>query len=104
MNEDRCRTIRRWGFTWDIEKDRANRQKHRVSFEEACEVFFDLNYVMVEDSSAQGEQRWLLTGYSERNRLLTVVAAEVEETAWRIISAWPASREERREYEEDDDS
>jgi uncharacterized DUF497 family protein len=59
---------------------------------------------MLEDSFTEGEQRWLVTGYSERSRLLTVVATEIEETAWRIISAWTASREERREYEEENDS
>jgi uncharacterized protein len=33
-------------FTWDADKAEANLGKHAVSFEEACEVFFDPLYSM----------------------------------------------------------
>ncbi len=103
MTKTFVHSIQGFLFTWDPQKEKGNRRKHRVSFEEACEVFFDEAYFMVEDTFAEGEQRWRLTGYSERNRLLTVVVAEFE-TAWRIIFARKATREERRGYEEEDDS
>ena len=36
-------------FEWDLEKDRANKEKHGVSFFEACEVFDDEHSSAVRD-------------------------------------------------------
>lgn len=90
-------------FTWDSDKAEANLRDHSVSFEEACEVFFDPLYEMIEDDSVEGEQRWDLIGYSKANRVLFVVGAEQEEDAWRIISARELENRERFRYEEEDD-
>jgi uncharacterized DUF497 family protein len=60
-------------FEWDPRKAAANVAKHKVSFEEAATVF--------------------------KRRLLAVMYAERAE-AVRIISARPATRAERKDYEE----
>jgi len=45
------------------------------------------------------EERCILLGISQRNRLLVVVHAETDDSI-RIISAREASRQERRKYEQ----
>lgn len=90
-------------FIWDAGKAESNLGKHSVSFEEACEVFFDPLYEM-EDASVEEEQRWAFIGYSKSNRSLCVVAAEQDEESWRIISARKLTPEERLRHEEEDDT
>ena len=36
-------------FTWDESKDRINRRKHGVSFEEAKTVFLDVRAILFDD-------------------------------------------------------
>lgn len=59
---------------------------------------------MEEETCVEEEQRWLFTGYSRKNRLLYVVATELEEGVWRIISARELTPNERYHYEEENDS
>ena len=47
------------------------------------------------------EDRFILIGYSRRQRLLNVVHAEVTPEAIRIISARKATRHEKTRYEND---
>ena len=88
-------------FIWDRKKAEENLKKHGVSFEEACEVFFDPFYRM-EEASRRGEERFALIGYSESGRLLYVVSVEKADEAWRIISARLATKMERYRYEENE--
>ena len=77
MGQDVRYVIQDFVFTWDSEKADSNVRKHEgVSFEEACEVFFDPWYHMEEDADSIGEQRWIFVGYSKANRLISVVAVE----------------------------
>lgn len=46
-------------FVWDDRKNRANKLKHRVSFETAIFVFDDLT---VQDREVEGELRWQTLG------------------------------------------
>jgi len=85
-------------FEWDRRKAQLNLKKHGVSFEEATEVFFDPFY-QHGDASTRGEAREFVLGYSARQRLLLVVHAE-RANRFRIISARPATRQERKQYEE----
>ena len=62
-------------FVWNKEKARANRRKHGISFEEACEVFFDPFY-QSGDASDKFEEREFVIGFSLRRRLLIVVYTE----------------------------
>jgi len=87
------------GFEWDEDKSRGNFEKHGVAFEEAAEVFFDPFY-QIGDASVDGhEERDFIVGYSLSQRLLLVVYTERGEQT-RIISARPATRAERKVYEE----
>ncbi|HYH47531.1 MAG TPA: BrnT family toxin [Thermoanaerobaculia bacterium] len=85
-------------FEWDAEKAAFNLRKHRVSFEKACEVFFD-PFIRLVDASDQGEAREAAIGLTEDWDLLFVVHVLRQEDTIRIISCRPAEPSERREYE-----
>ncbi len=86
-------------FVWDAEKASINQSKHGVSFEKACEVFFD-PLLRVEDAGNEDEQRDAVVGLAEDWSLLFVVHLILEGDAIRIISARPASAQERKRYED----
>jgi uncharacterized protein len=85
-------------FSWDTRKATSNLKKHGVSFEEATTVFGDTLALFIVDD-AQPE-RTLLLGMSERQRVLLVVHAEIDDSTIRVISARRATSHERRRYEE----
>jgi uncharacterized protein len=88
-------------FSWDPAKDTANRKKHGVAFVEAMTAFADPLSVTIPDPDHSSDQeRFLLTGLSSRQRLLVVAHAERGDQI-RIISARPATRRERHDYEEE---
>ena len=87
-------------FAWDPPKAARNLAKHGVSFEEAVTVFGDPLGCMIDDPRhSQDEERVVLLGLSQEQRLLAVMFSERED-AIRIISARRATRRERRDYEE----
>lgn len=49
-------------FEWDEAKNRANQDKHRVSFETASEIFDDPLHASRPDRIIDGEQRWPTIG------------------------------------------
>lgn len=85
-------------FEWDRKKDLSNRRKHGVGFAEASTVFGDLLSMTIEDATAD-EERFIIVGVSFEQRLLVVVHT-VREERIRLISARPATKHERRKYEE----
>jgi uncharacterized protein len=89
-------------FQWDPAKDRANRRKHGVSFEEAETVFADEHALFIHDPDHSAtEDRFVLLGLSVRLRVLLVVHSYREsEEVIRIISARRATRPERDRYDE----
>jgi uncharacterized DUF497 family protein len=87
-------------FEWDEAKARVNRQKHRVSFEEAVTVFANpLAAIFPDPDHSQDEVREIIVGHSDRNRVLIVSFTE-RGAAVRIISARIATARERKDYEE----
>ncbi len=89
-------------FEWDEQKARLNLKKHRVSFDEAGTVFDDPQARVIDDPNhSSDEERAIIIGHSSKNRLLFVSYAARGDRI-RIISARPASREERKGYEEHD--
>lgn len=84
---------------WDPEKAKANLEKHGVRFSDAELVLYDRYAVTVEDMAAQGEQRHISIGLDAVGRILVLVYTYHGENA-RLISARPATRGERRQYEE----
>jgi uncharacterized DUF497 family protein len=88
-------------FEWDSGKASANLRQHGVSFEEASSVFGDpLAMLMADPDHSADEERYLLLGLSARQTLLVVAFAE-RAPRTRLISARPATRHERRQYEEE---
>ena len=86
-------------FEWDPRKAAANRAKHKVSFQEAVTAFRDpLGRITDDPRHLEDEDRDVLLGQSERQRLLAVMFTERGE-AIRLISARKATRRERRNYE-----
>ena len=87
-------------FEWDESKNRANRKKHGVSFEEARSAFLDENArVMPDPEHSDEEDRFVLLGLSASLRILVVCHCYREdESVIRIISARKADREEQRQY------
>jgi uncharacterized DUF497 family protein len=87
-------------FEWDPVKARLNLQKHGVSFLEAVSAFMDELSVTVSDRNhSEDEERFLLLGCSEAERLLVIAHTDRGDRI-RIISAREANRRERRQYEQ----
>lgn len=86
-------------FVWNAKKAADNVNKHGVTFEKACEVLFD-PFICVVDASRKNEERDKAIGYTEDSSLLLcVVHIAWKDDAFRIISAWEASFDERKTYE-----
>ena len=87
-------------FVWDEKKNRANRRKHRVSFQEAQTVFYDENAKLYSDPDhSEDEARFLLLGISFRLRTVVVCHCYREkDSVIRIISARKAGTDEERDY------
>ena len=86
-------------FTWDRRKNRANLEKHGVSFDEATTVFADPLAASIPDPDhSEGEERFVTMGFSAGNRLIVVCHTEEGDTV-RIISAREANSHERKKYE-----
>jgi len=86
-------------FKWDENKAKVNLQKHGVSFEEAATVFGDpLSLTIGDPIHSTEEERFVILGYSYRNRMLVITHTERGDTI-RIISARRATRQERKTYE-----
>jgi uncharacterized protein len=86
-------------FVWNAEKASANVAKHGISFDHACQAFFD-RFVHIEDASVDHEQRDAAIGMTEDWLLLLVVHITRENDTIRIISARLATAQERRAYED----
>jgi uncharacterized DUF497 family protein len=89
-------------FDWDEPKNKANRTKHGVWFEEAQSVFDDPRALLFPDPDhSEEEERCILVRASSADRTLLVVHCYSEsEELFRIISARKASKKEVRIYEE----
>ena len=95
--EDMC-------FTWDDDKAILNWKKHKVTFETAAEVFIDEYAVDIWDMDHNDyEDRRNIIGRVDNSDILFVVYVErttqYDEVIYRIISARPANRKERKLYE-----
>jgi uncharacterized DUF497 family protein len=86
-------------FEWDPPKNRSNIEKHGVSFEEASTVFQDTLSLTIDDPlHSIDEERLILIGMSQKNRILVVVHTERGDNI-RIISARKTTKNEREYYE-----
>src|ERR1022692_2581258 len=95
-------------FEWDRRKDSANQRKHGVGFVEATTVFDDPLSIMIPDplsimipdpDHTIDEERFVIVVMSSERSLLIVVHT-IRGERIRLISARPATKHERRNYEE----
>ena len=88
-------------FEWDELKNRANIQKHGISFKEAKTVFFDDFALLIADPDhSETEDRFVLLELSVKLRLLLVCHCfEADDDLIRIISYRKASRKEMLLYQ-----
>jgi uncharacterized DUF497 family protein len=94
-----------YDFEWDPAKERSNRTKHGVGFEQAATVFRDPRALTVfDDTHSETEERWVTLGLSSSGRLLVVHHTFREEAAGqariRIISSRKATHNETKQYGE----
>jgi uncharacterized DUF497 family protein len=90
----------RMRFEWNVGKDRANRRKHGLTFEEAQTVFLDERALFMEDPEhSKTEDRFLLLGMSSGLRVITVCHCyRQRDNVIRLISARKATKLEREQY------
>ena len=87
-------------FSWDGANAMLNVAKHGVSFHEAATVFGDALAITYPDPDHSiGEERYVTFGRPVRGGVLVVALVERHDTV-RLISARPATRRERKLYEE----
>ena len=88
-------------YEWSVVKEKLNIAKHGVTFEEAKSVFGDeCALFLFDEKHSEHEDRFLLLGMSERDRILLVVHCYKENDTIRIISARRATPKEKRQYKE----
>jgi uncharacterized DUF497 family protein len=86
-------------FVWDCGKADSNLRKHGVSFEAACEIFFDPFIQLLHSQAIGGEERESAIGMTTDWTLLVVVYTFREDSI-RVISARPATSQERTNHED----
>ena len=87
-------------FEWDDRKSKANKRKHKVSFEEAQSVFLDENAIRFFDPDhSEDEDRFIMLGMSFSLRVLLVCHCyRDDDSVIRIISARKADKQEQSDY------
>lgn len=91
-------------IAWDPAKAASNLTKHGVAFVQAATVLMDPLALTVFDAAhSQDEERWFTLGLSSEGKLLAVAhtyqATAPNSASVRLISAREATRNERRQYE-----
>ena len=87
-------------FEWDQAKNRANKRKHGISFEEARTAFHDENAKQYFDPDhSDDEDQFILLGMSFKLRVVIVCHCfRARELVIRIISARKADKAEEQTY------
>ena len=87
-------------YEWDETKNKTNKAKHGITFEQAQTVFADLLAIEIKDevNSTENEERFILLGMSKKKGILVVVYCERDLDTIRIISAREANKSEEVEY------
>ena len=88
-------------FEWDEHKNVINQLKHKIAFEEAMTVFYDVNARVIRDEDYSiDEDRFLILGVSANLHLMVVCHCYRgrNENIIRIISARKATKTETNQY------
>ena len=87
-------------FIYDIIKDEGNKEKHKISFEEAQRIWEDPDLIVL-PAKRRGERRKLAIG-RYHTMILSVIFTE-RKMAIRIISARRATAKEVKYYDQHKD-
>jgi uncharacterized DUF497 family protein len=91
-------------FEWDERKNRANIEKHQISFDEAKDIFEDpLHIAKLDCRFSYFEERWITIGSAKSDKILVVANIFFDdngEEIIRIISARKATQKEKDFYEQ----
>ena len=87
-------------FEWDENKNRINKVKHGIDFEEAATVFYDDDAIMFDDPEhSMEEERFLILGITKHENLCIVSHCyRGDDNIIRIISARKATKSETKTY------
>jgi hypothetical protein len=85
-------------FEWDSQKAATNLRKHKVTFELACESFFDPFICYLDDEIVGSELRERVVGLTTTWLLLYIVYV-MRDDIIRIVSARLVTNAEREIYE-----
>ncbi len=84
-------------FEWDENKNKRNIIKHQIAFDDAKEVFKDINRKVSPDLRFDyGESRWVTIG--KMLDAIIVVVYTCRNKVYRLISARYAKKQEREIY------
>ena len=86
-------------YQWDRNKALANKLKHGVEFADAVSIFTDELAITIFDERF-AEERFVTIGIDAIGRILVVVYT-MRDDEIRLISARKATKNERRQYEEE---
>ena len=85
-------------FQWDMHKATINRQKHHVTFEKACEVFFD-PFLYPTTGEIVDEELWEGVIGMTHDWQLFYVAYTLRDDVIRLISARRTTTIQKQQYE-----
>lgn len=87
-------------FEWDPDKAAQVEREHGITFDEAITIFFDpLAATDYDEEHSDYEDRYLTIGSSSHERLVVVTHTE-RGSRIRLITARPATRPEKKAYEQ----
>jgi uncharacterized DUF497 family protein len=94
-----------YNFEWDPKKAKANKEKHKVSFELSATVFKDPRALSIYDEEhSVDEDRWITLGLASNGSLLVIHHTynhiNGDNVAIRIISSRKATKKEKKQYTE----
>jgi len=88
-------------FDWDPSKDKINREKHGLSFDEAIGLFRSgVDYLEIYDEEHSDEEDRFIAVGPIRRGVIVVAFTERDDDVLRLLSARMATRKERQRYEE----
>ena len=87
------------GFNWDDGNIEKNWIKHKISFKECEEIFFNEPLLILDDiKHSQKEYRYFALGKTNNNKFLFIVFT-IRLNKIRIISARIMNKNEKKQYE-----
>ena len=88
------------GFQWDKGNSEKNWEKHKVTKNECEQVFFNLPFLVEEDTEHSiSEKRWYFLGQTDSRRFLFIVFT-IRDQLIRVISARDMKKKEKEIYYE----